>query len=67
MDAGLYLAKRITRPVQQLAEGARAIAAGKLDHRIEPETRRDEFGGLIKAFNAMANRDSANSQRRLEQ
>ena len=27
---GLYLAKRITRPVQQLAEGARAIGAGQI-------------------------------------
>ncbi len=61
---GLYLAKRITRPVQQLAEGARAIAAGKFDHRIEPETR-DEFGGLIEAFNQMAG-ELASSQRRLE-
>jgi two-component system nitrogen regulation sensor histidine kinase NtrY len=61
---GLYLAKRITRPVQLLAAGARRIAAGHLDHRIEPETR-DEFGGLIEAFNAMAG-DLAASQRRLE-
>ena len=61
---GLYLAKRITRPVQLLAAGAREIAAGHLDHRIEPETR-DEFGGLIEAFNSMAG-DLAASQRRLE-
>ena len=40
---GLYLAKRITRPVQQLAEGARAIGAGHLDVRLEPETG-DELG-----------------------
>ena len=43
---GLYLAKRITRPVQLLAAGAREIGAGRLDHRIEPETR-DEFGSLV--------------------
>ena len=61
---GLYLAKRITRPVQMLAAGAREIAAGHLDHRIAPETR-DEFGGLIEAFNSMAG-DLAASQRRLE-
>jgi two-component system nitrogen regulation sensor histidine kinase NtrY len=61
---GLYLAKRITRPVHLLAAGARQIAAGHLDHRIEPETR-DEFGGLVEAFNAMAG-DLAASQRRLE-
>jgi two-component system nitrogen regulation sensor histidine kinase NtrY len=61
---GLYLAKRITRPVQLLAAGAREIAAGHLDHRIVPETR-DEFGGLVEAFNSMAG-ELAASQRRLE-
>jgi two-component system nitrogen regulation sensor histidine kinase NtrY len=61
---GLYLAKRITRPVQLLAAGAREIGAGRLDHRIEPETR-DEFGSLVEAFNAMAG-ELAASQRKLE-
>jgi two-component system nitrogen regulation sensor histidine kinase NtrY len=61
---GLYLAKRITRPVQRLAAGAREIGAGHLDHRIEPETR-DEFGHLVEAFNAMAG-ELATSQRKLE-
>jgi len=50
---GLYLAKRITRPVQLLAEGARAIGAGHLDVRLEPETG-DELGSLVEAFNMMA-------------
>jgi two-component system nitrogen regulation sensor histidine kinase NtrY len=61
---GLYLAKRITRPVQMLAAGAREIGAGHLDHRIEPETR-DEFGSLVEAFNTMAG-ELAASQRKLE-
>jgi len=61
---GLYLAKRITRPVQMLAAGAREIGAGRLDHRIEPETR-DEFGSLVEAFNAMAG-ELAASRRKLE-
>jgi len=50
---GLYLAKRITRPVQMLAEGARAIGAGQLDLRLEPETG-DELGSLVESFNMMA-------------
>ena len=50
---GLFLAKRITRPVQRLAAGAREIGAGHLDHRIEPDTH-DEFGALVEAFNTMA-------------
>jgi two-component system, NtrC family, nitrogen regulation sensor histidine kinase NtrY len=61
---GLYLAKRITRPVQRLAAGAREIGAGHLDHRIEPETR-DEFGSLVEAFNTMAG-ELAASQHKLE-
>jgi two-component system nitrogen regulation sensor histidine kinase NtrY len=50
---GLYLAKRITRPVQQLAEGARLIGAGRLDVRLEAEAG-DELGSLVEAFNMMA-------------
>jgi two-component system nitrogen regulation sensor histidine kinase NtrY len=62
---GLYLSKRITRPVQTLALAAREIGAGHLDHRVQPETR-DEFGSLIEAFNRMAG-DLAASRRSLEQ
>jgi two-component system nitrogen regulation sensor histidine kinase NtrY len=62
---GLYLAKRITRPVQALAAAAREIGAGHLDHRVERETA-DEFGSLVDAFNTMAS-ELAASQRKLEQ
>ena len=61
---GLYLAKRITRPVQMLAAAAREIGAGHLDHRVEPQSN-DEFGSLIEAFNAMAG-ELAASRRKLE-
>ncbi len=61
---GLYLAKRITRPIQLLATAAKEIGAGHLDHRVVPETQ-DEFGSLIEAFNSMAG-DLAASRRRLE-
>ena len=61
---GLYLAKRITRPVQMLATAANEIGAGHLDHRVVPETT-DEFGSLIEAFNRMAG-ELAASRRRLE-
>jgi two-component system nitrogen regulation sensor histidine kinase NtrY len=50
---GLYLAKRITRPVQMLAEGAKAIGAGQLDLHLEAETA-DELGSLVESFNMMA-------------
>jgi two-component system nitrogen regulation sensor histidine kinase NtrY len=62
---GLYLAKRITRPVQMLAEGAKAIGEGKLDLRIEPETT-DELGSLVEAFNTMAS-ELRTSQSTIEQ
>jgi two-component system nitrogen regulation sensor histidine kinase NtrY len=62
---GLYLAKRITRPVQMLAEGAKAIGEGKLDLRIEPETG-DELGSLVESFNMMA-AELRTSQDKLEQ
>jgi two-component system nitrogen regulation sensor histidine kinase NtrY len=61
---GLYLAKRITRPVQMLATAADEIGAGRLDHRVQAETS-DEFGSLIDAFNRMAGELAAN-RRRLE-
>jgi two-component system nitrogen regulation sensor histidine kinase NtrY len=61
---GLYLAKRITRPVQMLAAAADEIGAGRLDHRVKAESS-DEFGSLIDAFNRMAG-DVASSRRRLE-
>jgi two-component system nitrogen regulation sensor histidine kinase NtrY len=61
---GLYLAKRITRPVQMLSEAARQIGAGHYDHRIEHEGS-DEFGSMVEAFNAMA-AELASSRRRLE-
>jgi len=62
---GLYVAKRITRPVQMLAEGARAIGAGRLDLRLEPQTG-DELGSLVEAFNTMA-AELGSSQEKLEQ
>ncbi|MEW5981556.1 MAG: ATP-binding protein [Acidobacteriota bacterium] len=61
---GLYLAKRITRPVHALAEAAREIGAGHFEHRIERETD-DEFGTLVDDFNAMAD-ELAASRRQVE-
>src|SRR6516225_911369 len=61
---GLYIAKRITRPVQLLAAAAREIGAGRLDQRVEPQGN-DEFGALVDAFNAMAS-ELAASRRKVE-
>jgi two-component system nitrogen regulation sensor histidine kinase NtrY len=61
---GLYVAKRITRPVQMLAAAAKEIGAGHLDFRVHAETS-DELGSLIDAFNRMAG-ELAASRRGLE-
>jgi two-component system, NtrC family, nitrogen regulation sensor histidine kinase NtrY len=61
---GLYMAKRITRPVQMLAAAAKEIGAGHLDQRVELQSN-DEFGSLVEAFNAMA-KELATSRRRVE-
>src|SRR5881397_434325 len=45
-------ARRISKPVQQLAEGAAGIARGDWNQRIEPPTD-DEIGRLAIAFNHM--------------
>ena len=50
--AAALVARRIARPVRQLAEGAAAISRGDLNQRIEPATS-DEIGGLAVAFNHM--------------
>jgi two-component system nitrogen regulation sensor histidine kinase NtrY len=61
---GLYLAKRITQPVQMLAAAAREIGAGRLDQHLEPQSD-DEFGALTEAFNTMAG-ELATSRRKVE-
>ncbi len=48
----LALARRITVPIQVLAEGTRAVAAGNLDFHIDVEAD-DEFGILVDSFNRM--------------
>jgi signal transduction histidine kinase len=48
----LLLARSLTRPVVVLREATTRVAAGELDAAL-PETRQDEFGDLIRAFNRM--------------
>jgi two-component system nitrogen regulation sensor histidine kinase NtrY len=49
---GLFLAKKITVPLQRLAAGTREVARGHWTHRIEGEDE-DEIGTLVAAFNRM--------------
>lgn len=47
------VSRRVTRPIQDLTEGARAVARGELQTRI-PFASSDEIGALARAFNDMA-------------
>jgi two-component system, NtrC family, nitrogen regulation sensor histidine kinase NtrY len=49
---GLYLAKGITVPIQQLAAGTHEVAHGNWDYQIEAAGD-DELGTLVESFNQM--------------
>lgn len=49
---GIYLANSMTRPIQALVEGTRAVAEGDLEARIDAEGP-DEIGMLVRSFNTM--------------
>jgi HD-GYP domain-containing protein (c-di-GMP phosphodiesterase class II) len=49
---GIWLARRITRPVQRLVDATRLVSAGDLDHQA-PITSHDEIGELTESFNQM--------------
>jgi two-component system, OmpR family, sensor kinase len=51
--AGFALFGAVMRPVRALSEGAQALEAGRMEHRI-PVFGRDELGQLAMRFNAMA-------------
>ena len=48
----LWVSARITRPLEELAEGAREVGSGRWDTVIDLRGR-DEIGELASAFNAM--------------
>ena len=50
---GLYLARRMTVPIQALAEGMHRISSGDLEQRVEVDAD-DELGVLVAAFNRMS-------------
>ena len=61
---GLYLARGITDPIAELAEGTREIAAGNLRYKVQARAD-DEIGVLVDSFNHMTD-DLSESKRRLE-
>jgi two-component system nitrogen regulation sensor histidine kinase NtrY len=49
---GVHLARGITVPIQQLAEGTRRVAAGDLTYKVHAKAD-DEIGILVDSFNQM--------------
>src|SRR5437867_6907975 len=62
---GFYLARGITGPIAELAEGTREVAAGNLAYKVHARAD-DEIGALVKSFNRMTD-DLSESKRRLEE
>jgi len=65
MILGWWVSARVTRPIEQLAAGAREVAAGRWGARVEVHSR-DEIGQLAEAFNEMT-RQLAEQRERLVQ
>ena len=61
---GFYLAKTLTIPIQEVAEGTRRVAEGDLDFTIDTVAD-DEMGILVNAFNKMT-RDLKAGKQQLE-
>jgi two-component system OmpR family sensor kinase len=51
--AAYWLTRRELRPLERMAQKSRAIAAGDLSQRVEPDDPRTEVGQLGDALNAM--------------
>jgi two-component system nitrogen regulation sensor histidine kinase NtrY len=62
---GWWVSARVTRPIEELAAGAREVAAGHWEARVEVHSR-DEVGQLADAFNDMT-RQLAEQRERLVQ
>lgn len=71
VGGAMFIARRLTAPLEALVEGTEAVAKGQLDTRLPPASR-DEVGFLINSFNEMIERlaaaraDSRLSQLQLE-
>jgi nitrogen fixation/metabolism regulation signal transduction histidine kinase len=68
---GFWAARRVVRPIQELAEGTRAVARGDFGKRL-PQRSRDDIGFLVLSFNEMtarlagAREEAARSQQLVE-
>jgi nitrate/nitrite-specific signal transduction histidine kinase len=62
MGSSVFVARRITRPLRSLADGAAEVAQGNLDKQVPVESK-DEIGQLSQAFNVMVGRVRANEEK----
>jgi adenylate cyclase len=53
IGVGAWIARSVSKPVGQLAEGARKIAGGEYQHRVR-FNQQDELGSLAASFNRMS-------------
>ena len=51
--SGVFVSRRIVRPLHELTEATWAVASGELDHRV-PVRSQDELGMLAESFNSMS-------------
>lgn len=58
---GVFVAGRITKPIQDLKEAAQRVAAGDLESKVQPRGQ-DEVGVLSNSFNSMV--DSLNQSQK---
>jgi signal transduction histidine kinase len=61
MAAALFLSTSFSRPLQDLNQAARRVAAGDLDAKV-PHAGEDEIGELARTFNEMTERLRENQQ-----
>jgi two-component system nitrogen regulation sensor histidine kinase NtrY len=62
---GWWVTERVTKPVEQLAAGARTIASGDWSVRVQPSNS-DEIGELALAFNRMTEQLIAQRERTIQ-
>jgi signal transduction histidine kinase len=62
---GVTLSRQLLSGIEAVSEGARRVAAGELDARVEWEST-DEVGGLARGFNHMAARVASATRQREE-
>jgi two-component system nitrogen regulation sensor histidine kinase NtrY len=61
----MWMAARVSRPIEQLARGAEEVARGNWDIHV-PVNRRDEVGTLARSFNHMTSELTAQRERLIQ-